>query len=407
MKNLTRVLLLAVVVPLYPLSGAQAQPEAVGGTINLAVDNGSDANFSPALASDPQGNYVAAWTRFDWEGSQAEVVFRKLGPGDRPVTARREANQHRTGWQHLPDVAMNGSGWFAVAWYSSDPGNAGSHVRLYRGRTPVTGEIKVPLRTQGGWQLPQVAIDSSGNFVVAWDSDFDVLARRFDNTGKPLGSPYRVNTYVPDWQSDSDVAMRPDGRHVVVWRSWGGPGAGIYAQLFDAQGRRTGGEIRVHQGAAGTPSVAIAPGGGFVVAWDRCDFSNFRAGCAVLARRYDAAGRPLANATRVSFDDADRHVDPKVAFARNGSFAIAWNLCESDPDFQPRDCRIATRFYDRRGRPYSEVPVVDWDADLRSPAITAVGDELLVAWNSVECDAGSCGGTDPIGVFAQRYRLNP
>ncbi len=199
--------------------------------------------------------------------------------------------------------------------------------------------------------------------------------------------------------------MRPDGRHVVVWRSWNqaGPGAGIYARRFDAQGRPLGGEIRIHQSAIPSftthPAVAIGPDGGFAVAWDRCDTSDFLAGCTVLVRRYDASGRPLSGETQVSFEDTDRHVEPKVAFAGNGSFAVTWDLCQSDSEGQNHGCRIATRFYDRQGRPYSHVPVVDSTINLRSPSITALGDDFLVAWYSEACDSASC-GTGPEGVFA-------
>ena len=308
MKNLARFLLLSL-LSLYPASEALAQPQEVGGILSLAV-NGADSNFEPAVASDSQGDYVVVWDRYlDQEGSRAEVVFRKYESGDKPLTARREVNQYRDGWQHQHDVAMNGAGLFAVAWTSDDQdgSSTGVYARLYAGRKPVTGEILVPTSVAGIQRFPRVAIDGAGNFVVVWEgqansapgSVADILARRFDRTGKPLGKAYQVNTHVLGFQTDAAVAMRPDGRHVVVWKSFAqdGPGAGIYARRFDAQGRPLGGEIRISQSSIPSfgahSAVAIRPDGGFVVAWDRCNTSDFLAGCSVLVRRYDASGRPL------------------------------------------------------------------------------------------------------------------
>ena len=420
MKNLTRFLVLSL-LSLYPVSEALAQPQEVSDILSLAV-NGDDRNFEPAVASDSQGDYVVVWDRYlDQEESRAEVVFRKYKSGDKPITARREVNQYRTGWQHEHDVAMNGAGLFAVAWTSNDQdgSSTGVYARLYAGRKPVTGEIQVPSSVVGIQRLPRVAVDGAGNFVVVWEgqtnsapgSVADIVARRFDKTGKPLGKSYLVNTHVLGFQTDAAVAMRPDGQHVVVWKSFrqDGPTGSIYARRFDAQGRPLGGEIRINQSSipsfVASTAVAMRPDGSFVVAWDRCNSADFPAGCSVLLRRYDASGRPRSNETRVSFEDTDRHVSPEVAFAGNGSFAVTWNLCQSDAQGLNRGCRIATRFYDRQGRPYSHVPIVDSTINLLSPAITALGDdEFLVAWFSQVCDTVSC-GAGPGGVFAQRYRL--
>lgn len=417
-KDIMKTIACLLALSMVPLSAVHAQPEAVGGILNLAVDDGLDANFSAALAADPQGNYVVAWNRWmDENGSFNEIVFRKYTAGDQPVSARREINQHRPGAQQFVDVAMNASGWFAATWtdYVQDGSSTGIYARLYRGRKAATAEIEVPVRTEGVQQFSKVAIDTAGNFVVVWEApgagseNFDVFARRFDSTGRPLGKPYRVNTHTADWQSNADVAMRPDGRHVVVWRSWrqAGAGAGIYAQRYDKKGRRLGGEIRVHEGAipsSGTPSVAMAPDGGFVVAWDRCDFSDPLAGCAVLARRFDAAGRPLSPEERISFDDTQIHTLPEVAFAPNGSSAVTWSLCEGDSQGSPFNCRVATRFHDADGKALSKAVVIDWDVNLLSPAVTAAGNDFLVAWDTVTCDSVGC-GDGPSGVFGQRYRL--
>ena len=421
MRTLAPTLLLSLAA-LLPAADARAVPRPVGDPIVIGID-GLDANFAPAIASDAAGNFVVVWDRWlDQDGSQSEIVFRKFTAAGRSVSPRFfEVNQHRPDYQQWPDVAMNAGGWFAATWASNnqDGSGFGIYARLFRGRQPVSAEIHVPTpaRALGEQRFPKVAIDGAGNFLVAWDGPspeqagdlFDVWARRFDNAGRPLGRPLRIPTVHTGSQGNPDVAMHADGSHLVVWRAWGqgGTGAAIFGRRFDAAGRPLGAAFQISTGAipsAGTPTVTAAPDGGFLVAWDRCDFANPFFGCGVLARRYDAAGRPLSGEFLVSPEDFDTHKGPAVAFNRGGDFAVTWNLCQSHPSGQLVDCRIATQFFRRGGSPETGLLVIDADTNLLSPRVVGIADQFLVAFDSSACDFVSC-GNGPQGVFALRFRL--
>jgi hypothetical protein len=418
----SRLVSLVLLGLLAPAATVLAQPRPVGEPLDLAVDGLDDANFAPALAADALGNYVVVWDRWNNQaGSQSEIVFRKYAANDRPVTPRlAEVNQFRPGFQQWPDVAMNAAGWFAATWASLDQDGSsfGVYARLYRGRQAVSAEIAVPtpVRTAGSQQFPRVGIDAAGNFAVVWEGPgttaadlFDVWVRRFDNTGSPLGRPVRVPAVNAGSESNPDIAMNPDGSSVVVWRTWQqvGPGATIFGRRFDAAGRPLGPPFQVSTGlipSAGTPAVAVGADGRFLVAWDSCDFSDSLSGCAVRARRYDAAGRPLGAEFRVSADGTDTNVRPAPAFNQRGDFAITWNLCESEPTGQPLNCRIATRLFERSGKPVPGMSVIDSDNGLQNATVLGFAHQFLVAWDSVQCDVGGC-GTSPAGTFAQRYEL--
>lgn len=398
---------------------AQAQPRPVGNPVPIELNDHSSAAFQPSLAADSTGNYVIGWTRWrDDEVRVSEVVFRKFKPNGEPAGRIFQVNQFEPGYQSGIDVALNARGELAFTWSSLDQdGDAyGAYTRLYRGRAPVSGETEVPTHTEGTQQVPLIGIDSAGRSTVVWESTgqdaeggFDAWARRFDEHGDPLGDPYLLNVYRNSAQSNPDVAVNPDGSSVVVWRSWNqaGPGAGIYGRRFDAEGEPLGGEFRIHQStipSAGTPRVTLGPDGGFLVAWDRCDFSNLAAGCAVLARRYDASGKAAGKEFLVSTKDTRTHEHPAAAFDSRGNFAITWNLCDTHPSGQPFNCRIAVRFYDREGKAFEDLQLIESDNMLMSPAITAFKDQFLVAWHTVTCDVDSCGHS-PEGVFVQRYVL--
>src|SRR4051794_27775721 len=63
---------------------------------------------------------------------------------------------------------------------------------------PLGDEFKVNTGTDTPSDVA-VAVDAAGGFVVVWQSAItdpgDVFARRYDATGNPVGSEFRVNTY--------------------------------------------------------------------------------------------------------------------------------------------------------------------------------------------------------------------
>ena len=62
-------------------------------------------------------------------------------------------------------------------------------------------EFQVNTYTTGVQAAPSVAVDTSGNFVVVWQSSGPdgssdgVFGQRFNNTGTPQGTEFQVNTY--------------------------------------------------------------------------------------------------------------------------------------------------------------------------------------------------------------------
>jgi hypothetical protein len=83
-----------------------------------------------------------------------------------------------------------------------------------------------------------------------------------------LGTETRVNSQSPNEQPTPDVAVDTDGNFVVAWQSWNqdGSGWGVYGQRYDALGNTVGSEFRVNTTTSDdqhTPSVAMVPDGRF------------------------------------------------------------------------------------------------------------------------------------------------
>src|SRR4030095_2206227 len=100
--------------------------------------------------------------------------------------------------------------------------------------SPIGGEFQVNSYVTGSQDRPSVASDSAGNFVVVWQSNgssgadasgTSVQGQRYDASGSPIGGEFQVNSYVTGNQNLPSVASDSAGNFVVVWQSNGSSGA--------------------------------------------------------------------------------------------------------------------------------------------------------------------------------------
>lgn len=141
------------------------------------------------------------------------------------------------------------------------------------------------------------------------------------------GPSFRVNGYVDRDQQRPSVARAPDGSFVVAWDSDGEDGSvdGVYARRYDAQGVARGDEFRVNvvtRNRQYAPRVAMDGSGGFVVVW--LSNSQDALGLEIYARRFDASGTPLGGEFRVDTTGHPAYSQFDVAMAGDGRFVVTW-----------------------------------------------------------------------------------
>ncbi|MEM0991892.1 MAG: hypothetical protein AAGI49_02605, partial [Bacteroidota bacterium] len=178
-------------------------------------------------------------------------------------------------------------------------------------------------------QTPDIAMDTAGNYIATWFSnasgDFDVLARRYDKNGTPIGSQFTVNTETSNIQIQTDIAMDQDGDFVIVWQSFGQDGDryGIYGQRYDKDGMVQGSEFQINQTTADDqffPDVAMDTAGNFVVTWH----SGITTDYDVYARVYDKNGVAQTSEILVHDPSTDLQWYPCVVLDQDGDFIISW-----------------------------------------------------------------------------------
>ncbi len=245
-----------------------------------------------------------------------------------------------------PAVAMNGSGQFVIAWQSGDE---------------VTGS------TSG---TPQ---DGSGTAI---------LARVYDVDGTPLTSALLVNSFTNGNQVKPDVAIDDTGNFVVVWASQNqdGDSWGIYAQRYSAAGTPLGGETTINTTTTleqTNPAIAMTGSGDYLIVWSGLgEVSPGVTDIGIFGQRFDAAGQALGGEFRIDASGSTLGAEPGVAMDA-GNIVVVWDI-----QVPPAGRDILAQVLDSSGLKQGGTIAVDTSLDFSDRARVALlaSGDFLVAW---------------------------
>ena len=251
----------------------------------------------PSVVADSAGNFVVVWQSSGQDGSGYGVFGQRYASSGAPLGPEFRVNSYTTGSQVYPAVGADSAGNFVVTWAGDLQDGSGYGVfgqRYASSGTPLGPEFRVNSYTTNFQGIPAVAADASG-FVVAWTSYAQdgstrgVFGQRYAASGAALGPEFRINTFTTGLQEIPVVAVDASGNFVVVWDSSGqdGSSAGVFGQRFDSSGNPLGLEFRANTATVNeqsASSVAANAAGNFVIVWnaDIQDGSSF----GVLGQRY-------------------------------------------------------------------------------------------------------------------------
>jgi len=290
---------------------------------------------SPAVASDSGGSFVVVWDSYFQDGSGSGVFGQRYDSTGAPLGAEFRVNIFTEGSQSRPSVGSDSSGNFIVAWQSGYPGSIFGR-RFASSGAPLGGEFRVNTYTSSTQHTPSVSSDAAGNFVVVWlgftqdGSGYGVFGQRFDMAGVPLGGEFLVNTYTTNWQVFPSVASDLGGNFIVVWESPDASGYGIFGQRYSSAGAPLGTEFRVNTSTSNSqddPAVASDSAGNFVVVWMSISDGSSEG---VFAQRYDSAGTPLGGEFLVNTFTQNAQYGPSVASDSAAHFIVVWTSTSQD-----------------------------------------------------------------------------
>jgi len=347
-------------------------------------------------------------------------------------------------WQ-VDDISMVNAGVQEVVGTGDQLRTTAVWVEICPTVFPLGGEFQVNTYTTHAQLRPAVASDSSGNFLVVWESlrqdsngrvcdngdpahtgmqctsnadcgmgtcisftDFGIFAQRYDSGGSPAGTEFQVNSYTTLSQEDPAVAPGFFGTFVVVWTSTiapplvpgqDGDGAGVFGQRITAAGQPNGAEFQVNTYTTYDqqhPAVAVQGSGNFVVVWDSGTPSfdgQDGYGEGVFAQIFSRNGPPLGSEFRVNTYTTGNQNNPAVAAAANGNFVVVWSSYFQFSDYG----QIVGQRFDAGGTPLgTEFQVhVGTTYDQVLPAVSSdSAGNFVVTWQDY---------SDGRGIFAQRF----
>ncbi|MDP8256027.1 MAG: FHA domain-containing protein [Candidatus Alcyoniella australis] len=238
---------------------------------------------------------------------------------------------------------------------------ADGHAAIYLRRFSAAGEeLGDPQRVDQGEGLwasnPAISATQNGRIAVVWQSlgadgeGWAVMARMLGDQAAPLGSAFVVNEHAPGDQGNPSTALAADGTLAVTWTSVGqdGFGCGIFARLFDAQGKPLDEEFRVNRYCwwdQNWPAVAVGNDGSIAISY--ASFHQDRSSWGVFVRRFDSTGEPLGNEQQVNLQYLGDQSWPCVALGRRGEMFVAW----ASGHLAREDWQVLARLYDQDGRP--------------------------------------------------------
>lgn len=278
----------------------------LGGEIVLSQSS-ADGQMLPDLSPVPGGGFLATWMDYVGDGASSCIKGQLFDSQGAKSGAEFVVNTTTAGQQLSPSAAMLTDG-FVVTWQDSVPDGTHNGVAIRAQRFDSAGNRvgdELLVSTPGGaLSEPEVAGLAGGGFVVVWEhrGTSDVHGQVYNSAGAPVGGQFTVNTSLTNQQSQPAVAALPWGGFVVSWSDFSGAagdsnGAAVRAQIFEADGTKSGSEFPVNLATGGDqsePDLTVLASGAFVASWtSSASFGGDGSGSAIKAQIFTPGGPGL------------------------------------------------------------------------------------------------------------------
>ena len=246
-------------------------------------------------------------------------------------------NSTTSGAQDSQSVTDLTNGGFVVTWssYDQDGSRYGIFAQIYDSNGSKSGdEFQVNTHESNDQKEPSVTSLNGGGFVVAWESDqqdgngYGVYGQVFDKDGEKSGNEFKINTHNSSDQSSPSATTLSDNTFVVTWKSseQDESGYGIYSQLFKHDGNKIGEEFRVNSYTSGTQErpVVTSLNDGFIVAWDGPGTED---GSGIFGQIFNNSGEKIDDDGQFQINTytTNGQYRPSATGLNDGTFVVTWD----------------------------------------------------------------------------------
>jgi hypothetical protein len=299
-------------------------------------DAATQSQVAPDVAVDAAGRFAVVWQdglEFSGDaGGDARVAgrsFSAVGQGKSPeVLLSPSAVERQIG----PQVASQDNGDYVAAWTEDLlPHQAIKAVRFSADGSPLGPEMK--MKAAGEINIAARVASFPGGFAVGWSEYFECSGgrspafvsaiARFDATGQSAGRIYRVGS------SKCEAPPGPGALLALVGSRAGAlaafAGTQYTLQRFGPSGEPVGGLLQLpprvcdESDCTFVQVLAMDNAGRFAVVWERIE----NGGASLAAQLFNARGKPLTALVSIG-DDTSQSSEPAAALADDGTLAVVW-----------------------------------------------------------------------------------
>jgi len=270
-------------------------------TVNFST---GDDLATPAIASTPAGDFVAVWSSEGKNGGESGIYLQRFNRLGQPMENEDiRVNDTATGQQSNPAIAMDSNGNFVIAWQKTNTGHDtdGIYIKAYNSNgQPITSETRLNATNQND-AVPKIAIDydnapENGFFVITWENH-DTTS----NTYNVYAQRFKINFNAPS------SAFNQVGNQINIKDD---------PALLSAQ----------------SPTVAMNTHGDFIIAWSGTS-ADWPTNSQAWFQAYNANGQKIGPFTKINSSAVIElaasklaiSVDKKSRASAGGNFVVAYS----------------------------------------------------------------------------------
>lgn len=231
-------------------------------------------------------------------------------------------------------------------------------------------EFLVNTQTADDQTTPSITRLVNGGFVVTWvdssgtlgdSSGTSIKAQVFNANGSKSGGEFLVNSQTADNQTHTSIAGLVNGGFIITWQDVSGTlgdssQTSIKGQVFDAGGSKVGKEFLVNSQTESfqtRPTVTGLANGRFVVTWEDSSGTLGDASTwSVKAQLFNANGTKQGGEFLINTQTENTQTTPTIAAISNGGFVISWSDNSGDLS-SASDYNVKAQIFDSDGNKVS------------------------------------------------------
>ncbi|NOQ32388.1 MAG: hypothetical protein GQ570_14860 [Helicobacteraceae bacterium] len=274
--------------------------------VNTTIGNEKDNSKIVAL----DGKYMVVYRSTWHDGTTDKIVGQMYNNDGSVIGGEVTLSNTASDWTKEPSVTSLANGDVVVSWDhgAQDPKEVFFSIVKNDG-TVVESAVQANSFTTGTQSGSSVVGLGNGKFIISWTSESQdnaatndgVYAQVFNADGTKSGGEFKLSTYTGGDATDSKLTKYGDNKFIATWSS-SGQDAKVYAQIYDNDGNKVGVEFAASAGSTATgstSSITVLDDGRFVVSW-KSDNGNIYS--QVFEEKADGSVAKSGSLTYAGFD---------------------------------------------------------------------------------------------------------